>query len=443
MTDAKPSGRWLIRGRRVAVVVLILGAVLFGARAIADLWFGRQLTSEVARIEKQYGPLRYDPVRKVDAWKKWPRGTAPDNRARVLDAAAASVTTGTEAAELALINAGAPIPRGAVAHEIAETNREAVRLAVKAAGLQHSNWGISWAGELSNVPNLLDHLLLSKALIATAEDHVDAGRADDAMEALAAGFAQASAMGMEPASVMTVNAGHNAGLQINALKDILERSEPSGAALGRLAAAVDENLQVSPAREALLGELKHARAKWPLMERGWLWGAATVDHAVRHSPTAWMRGVGWFLRPAIRYAEIRDMALLARAVDAASVPRSQRSKEFVRDDPQFLRQPTAVQSAAGLIEAGDSWRAELVLTSTAIALREFRLEHGAYPAALGELVPTYLKALPLDPYTDKPAEYRRDGSGFVVRAAIPSRKLPPGAFRIPDYRDPAEWKLTK
>jgi hypothetical protein len=443
MEARAPSRSWLVRGRRATVVLLILLTLLFGARAILDAWMGSRLNDAIARIEKQYGPLRYDPVRKLDAWKKWPRRIAPDNRARLLDAAAASVTAGSEKAELAL-GAGTPAPKGDVAREIAEQNREAVRLAIEAAGLRHSNWEISWGAELSNVPNLLNHILLAKVLVATAQHQADAGRPDDAMAALGAGFSQAAAMGSEPASVMTVNAISKVGLQVNALKDILERSEPSGPALAALAAAIDENLHIRPAREALLGELKHTRSRWSLMERGWLWGARTVDHAVPALPTAWMRGLGWFLRPVIRHLAVRELADLARAVDAASEPRGRRAREFVPDDRQGLGAlPSSRRYAAGLIDAGDRSNAQLVLTATAVALRRFRLDHGAYPASLDELAPSYLTTLPLDPFTDRPPEYSRDGAGFVLRARIPELPVPPGSHRVSGYRDPAEWKLTR
>jgi hypothetical protein len=40
-----------------------------------------------------------------------------------------------------------------------------------------------------------------------------------------------------------------------------------------------------------------------------------------------------------------------------------------------------------------------------IALARYQLEHGALPADLSALVPTYLDALPLDPYDRKPLRY--------------------------------------
>src|SRR5512140_637776 len=103
MEDVKPPKHWIVRSRRVLVALLLLGIEGLGARAALDAWMGRRLGDEIARLEKQYGPLRYDPIRKIDAWRRWPRETAPDNRARILDAAAASITASSERVELALI----------------------------------------------------------------------------------------------------------------------------------------------------------------------------------------------------------------------------------------------------------------------------------------------------------------------------------------------------
>jgi hypothetical protein len=393
MADMKPSKRWMVRGRRVLVILLLAVIAVLAARAVSDIWMGRRLKDEIARVEKQYGPLRYDPVRKLDAWKKWPMRIAPDNRARMLDAAAASITASSERMELDLVNVALRTPKGDVARAIAEQNRDAVQLAIRASRLRHSNWDITYIGEVDNVPNLMDHRNLSKVLVAAAESDADAGRADEAVADLAAGFAQAGSMRSEPASVMMVNAVATAAEQVDALKDILDRTEPSGAALASLQAAIEENLDGNPARAALLGELKHSRAKWALAESGWLWGRRFLDHTTPTPPTAWMRAVGWFFRPLIRYFAIRELADWARAVDAASAPRTQRANDMLPPSgPASVSpswRPSAIQTAAGLIDSGDRSIAQVGLTAIAVALRRFRLDRGAYPNALDELVPTY------------------------------------------------------
>lgn len=135
-----------------------------------------------------------------------------------------------------------------------------------------------------------------------------------------------------------------------------------------------------------------------------------------------MRGVAWLFRPVIRFMALRDLADRTRAVDAASLPRSQRGKVV----------PRPSSPAPGLTDVGDAWTASLSRTAIAVALRRFRLERGAYPERLDELTPPYLETLPIDPFTGRPPEYARAGDGFELRT-----QLRAGSPEI------AEWKLSR
>jgi len=58
---------------------------------------------------------------------------------------------------------------------------------------------------------------------------------------------------------------------------------------------------------------------------------------------------------------------------------------------------------------------ENALLLTLLALRAYRLEHGAYPATLSALVPGYLKAVPDDPFAlSGPLRYKLAGAKFVL-----------------------------
>ena len=83
--------------------------------------------------------------------------------------------------------------------------------------------------------------------------------------------------------------------------------------------------------------------------------------------------------------------------------------------------------------AGSSWapliksRAEEIRLHTGfiliqLALHAYRLEHGAYPQSVTELVPGYLKALPLDPHGGKPLIYRPTPAGYQLYSVGPNRK---------------------
>ncbi|MEO6907489.1 MAG: hypothetical protein ABI210_06325 [Abditibacteriaceae bacterium] len=55
-----------------------------------------------------------------------------------------------------------------------------------------------------------------------------------------------------------------------------------------------------------------------------------------------------------------------------------------------------------------------VLDMTMLALRAFRIEKGHYPTTLKELVPEYLKANPIDPFTDAPLHYQLRGNKYIL-----------------------------
>ena len=297
------------------------------------------------------------------------------------------------------------------ARSIADGNREAVQLAIAAANLQHSNWDIVYTTEAFGVPNLADLGYLSKVLTFAARSDTEAGRSDDAIADVRAGFAQSAAMSREPLKVMLVNAIHVAYEQTDALKDILNRAEPSATALSALASTINENLVESAARESLLGDLKHARASWPWVRDGWLWGRRTTDYSVATEPMAWMRAVAWTFRPVIRYMALRDYAEKARAVDLASLPAAQRAEQL----------PALRSRSASAIRTADLASGSIARAAIAVALRRFRIDHGAYPNTLDELAPAYLKTVPLDASTGRRPDYVRSGAGFELPAQMPSR----------------------
>jgi hypothetical protein len=395
----------MLKNRRRIVIILIVVFTLLTVRAGSDVWMGQQLKNESSRLEKQYGPLAWDPVRKHDAWRTWPRRIAPINRARLLDAAAARVTLSDANADLIYSPSLHSMITADQARAIADENRDALQLAIQAARLQHSNWEILNIAEPANVPNLMDLVNLSKILAIAARSDTDAGRADEAIAKVTAGFAEASAMRREPVPIMALNAINVVGLQVEVLKNILHRADPSGPALATLAAMIDENLAGAPMREAMLGELKHGLHIWPWVEHGYFNGRQPGE-----TTTAWKRGVAWLCRPVIRFMAMRDLTAKASAVEASSIPRSQRS----RASWQHSVGGRSIPSSFGLIEAGDSSSSFIGLAASAVALRRYKLDHGAYPDTLDALVPSYLKAVMLDPYTDRRPKYKRQGAGFEL-----------------------------
>lgn len=47
-------------------------------------------------------------------------------------------------------------------------------------------------------------------------------------------------------------------------------------------------------------------------------------------------------------------------------------------------------------------------------MKRYRLQNGALPDSLGQVVPRYMPAVPLDPYDGQPLRYRKEADKYVV-----------------------------
>lgn len=79
----------------------------------------------------------------------------------------------------------------------------------------------------------------------------------------------------------------------------------------------------------------------------------------------------------------------------------------------------------------------------ACALERHRFAHDEYPPTLGELIPTFLPAVPVDPWDGKPFRYQRTESGYRLWAIGEDRKDDGGIFdpKNPRKQQDAIWQI--
>lgn len=92
---------------------------------------------------------------------------------------------------------------------------------------------------------------------------------------------------------------------------------------------------------------------------------------------------------------------------------------------------------------------ENALLLVTLALRAYKLEHGAYPVTLSALAPQYLKAIPDDPFAlSGPLHYKNIGSKYLLYSVGPDGKDDGGkpifdrtksAPTVPGAKDPRYW----
>jgi hypothetical protein len=128
----------------------------------------------------------------------------------------------------------------------------------------------------------------------------------------------------------------------------------------------------------------------------------------------------WLLRYLTQFVEIAKLPIEDQAVPMAKL---ESGREGAPRGGQKL-----APDVRSIIQTAQISQAMLRTAAVALALERYRSANGRWPKSLEELVPTYLKAVPLDPYDGKPLRFKRQVEGVVVYALGPDGEDNGGAF---------------
>ncbi|HAM71696.1 MAG TPA: hypothetical protein DCM86_08650 [Verrucomicrobiales bacterium] len=139
-----------------------------------------------------------------------------------------------------------------------------------------------------------------------------------------------------------------------------------------------------------------------------LWRFAWIDqdHSRRLRQTSRLMEAARVAAAGMSFARVRE------GIDALE------KQDSIRSTYDRWRYPFAAQSPFslfGVVGKGMRAEAERGLVVTAIALKRCQVRHRPLPESLGELVPEFLKEVPVDPMDGRPLRYRRQaGGGFLL-----------------------------
>ncbi len=132
------------------------------------------------------------------------------------------------------------------------------------------------------------------------------------------------------------------------------------------------------------------------------------------------------------WGALRDRALLSLYPRASGYEELERWYAEVREEAAqpFPRRryrsyprgwfPYRLQNGMPTDEMPELNRARLELLRLQLALHEYRLRRGRYPADLAALAPEILAVLPTDPFTGDPYRYRRRGGVYLLYSVGPN-----------------------
>ncbi len=424
--------RWL----KIATVVLVLVAAHATVTAITAAHTGRSARAFVDR----WGPL--DP-----SAHRPPKVDDAANKARAVRAAADLMVLpgnpiGSNGMGFQDLATG-PEQRLEKADEDAARkliadNALAFTILDAAAGRAASDWELHYERGLEvDVPPLLRLMQLSKLNTAAGLLALQDGRVDDALLAVRRGTTIASSLGSEPILIVQLVRSAVEKYNLRLVSRILGRADLDRSRIDALQAAV---LGADPRRDIQLAMIVETKA-FAAAFRG---GADDSELAGPKRgignliPYRLLRGpLGFIARPYLLREERLWLEVMASKIEAMNLPRRERPTEgagpTLRRWDSFVR--VVKMNLLNVVERADVAEIRRTLGETALAIERHRIQTGHAPATLADLVPAYLSAVPLDPWTGKPLLYEAAGNRWRLRseADVSSVELHPRFDEVLDW----------
>jgi len=164
--------------------------------------------------------------------------------------------------------------------------------------------------------------------------------------------------------------------------------------------------------QANLLEMMHRR-DWP----GFIFGQSQSNVSLSNTFATWQQGFA--IRRAGRQGILSHYTrCMDQAVANARQPYAAHPPDPIQPNDPLIFLADAFYFQMRVVETRADTENALLLTL--LALRAYRLEHGAYPVALSALVPGYLQSVPDDPFAlSGPLRYRLAGAKFVLYSVGP------------------------
>ena len=212
---------------------------------------------------------------------------------------------------------------------------------------------------------------------------------------------------------------------VTELRFVLEKTRPSAALLAQLQGAFADREQPdfierdirerrALAIESMLGELYGARTDplTPSAHVVWTWRPALPARPwIAHEMTASLKRTQEVLAVAARPWPEKITAAKAMAAGSPTPQTDGRSRPLdLRWFARYLPVMVSPEEAATVLSRNRTAQAVL-------AVERYRRDRGVLPVSLAALVPAYISAVPMDPFSGKDLLFRADKTGFRVYAA--------------------------
>jgi len=418
------------RNTIVRVVVVILVVLLLPILLVkVGGWrnqAGRALQKEYDRIRAEGQPLTCE---ELDAWYERPADNAADLYVKAFDAyiepspaLKANLPLDRESGG-GLPPRGKPLPEAArqAIQEHVRSNSRSISLLHEAATHPRCRYPIDLRkGVAVELPDLTRSRKSVRLLAEHAVLLADAGDPDGAAKALAALFTVANSMENEPVIISQMSRIACAAIGLDALKWVVRRAPLNDAQLTGLADALDPFYDERAFWRGLVGSRCMWIGAWDArMGPGPAASGESfnTDAIKKHLQSAVFEDdLAYLLRIhalAIEGAKLTCEESHGKIEEAMKLAQEIPSGYLITSDKAGGDESSVLREVR-LVEARDRIVALSRTAVAALAVKRYQLQNKALPDSLGQVVPRYMPAVPLDPYDGQPLRYRREADKYVV-----------------------------
>lgn len=421
--------------------VVLLAAVLVGL-PIASMLV-RQTSGRVNTLQKEYDRIRAEgqplTFEELDAWYERPADNAVDLYVKAFDAyiepspeLKAKLPLDKESGS-GLPPRGQPLPEAArqAIQEHVRLNSRSIALLHEAATHPRCRYPINiLKGDAVELPDLARARRSARLLAEQAVLLADTGDMDGAAKSLVTLYAVANSMENEPLLISQLVRVACAQIGNDALKWIVRRAPLNDAELAKLSDVLDPFCNERTFWRAFVGVRCMWIGRWDArMGPGII---ATIEGTrpdVR--PKADMDSIKKYIQSALFEDDLAyTLHILDCAIEGAKLP-PEESHSKIQEATKLAQEAPSDYLVTNFRWNGDSGEPDVLgiirntgardrvvagsrTAAAALAVKRYQLQNGALPDSLGQVVPRYLPAVPLDPYDGQPLRYRKEPDKFVV-----------------------------
>jgi hypothetical protein len=334
-------------------------------------------------------------------------------------------------------------------------NKEALELLHAGAAIEDSRYPV----DFENAPESMFHHLYrlrrgATRLIAEAMIHADE-KPHVSVRSVFSIFGLARSLEKEPALVSHLVRIALQACAVSSLEHVINRVDFTDEQLCELSRAVVDSQSRPALSRALVGErcmtLETLKRRPAELSHLYSPGLDARDSPIEANLTALAFALHGFTGLTDR-STIIYLDLMADYIEAAQLPFDERREEFEAIDArcrELWRKDFVLRHLVDAITLSNKRSliciAHLRTARAAVATQRYRLANDRPPDTLGDLVPDYLDAVPIDPFDGEQLRYKKLEVGFVVYSIGEDQDDDGGKERFPagqKKRRPYECDIT-